>query len=181
MIHSRDQFPEIWKQRGYGVGAEIGVLDGDFSFFVTTSWNGTLWLVDKWTHTDGVRDVNNHNDADFETMYRGVVERFGGNPNVRILRKDSVEAAGDFPDESLDWVFLDAGHTYKQVVKDLKAWFPKVRKGGMFSGHDYFDSVDNYYAEFGVKSAVDEFFASLGMAFETTDCDPHSISWYVFK
>ena len=26
--------------------------------------------------------------------------------------------------------------TYNQSVKDIKQWYPKVKKGGIFSGHD---------------------------------------------
>ena len=38
--------------------------------------------------------------------------------------------------ESLDFIFVDAAHTYDAVVEDIKLWEPKVRKGGLVSGHD---------------------------------------------
>lgn len=66
----------------------------------------------------------------------------------------SHEAAQIFADESLDFVFIDASHDYDNVMIDLKSWYPKVKKGGVFAGHDY-PSWN------GVKRAVDEFFINL--------------------
>ena len=49
----------------------------------------------------------------------------------------SVQAARLFPDESIDFCFIDADHRYANVTADLAAWWPKVRHGGMLAGHDY--------------------------------------------
>lgn len=56
---------------------------------------------------------------------------------VMILRMHTLEAAERVPDGSLDFVFVDAGHDYSSALADIKAWTPKVRKGGMVIGHDY--------------------------------------------
>jgi hypothetical protein len=71
---------------------------------------------------------------------------------VTAIRKPSTEAAIDFEDESVDIVFIDACHEYACVKEDIAAWLPKVKKGGIISGHDY------YWGENGVKKAVDEAF-----------------------
>jgi GR25 family glycosyltransferase involved in LPS biosynthesis len=63
----------------------------------------------------------------------------------------SWEGAALYADESLDVVFIDAAHDYESVTKDLKAWYPKVKKGGVFAGHDYRQDC-------GVFSAVNDFF-----------------------
>ena len=49
----------------------------------------------------------------------------------------SSEAAAWIDDESLDAVFIDANHTYAALSADLRAWMPKVRRGGLVSGHDF--------------------------------------------
>lgn len=64
------------------------------------------------------------------------------------VKGDSAESASNFADGSLDGVFIDAAHDYDSVVKDVAAWFPKVKPGGIFAGHDYPSD--------GVKRAVDE-------------------------
>lgn len=72
--------------------------------------------------------------------------------NVTPVRKSSVEAAATYPDGSLDFVFIDAAHDYENVRADIAAWWPKVKIGGYFGGHDY------YWA--GVNQAVNEFAAA---------------------
>jgi predicted O-methyltransferase YrrM len=47
------------------------------------------------------------------------------------------EAAALVDDGSLDFVFIDADHSYSAVMQDIAHWRPKVRKGGWIGGHDY--------------------------------------------
>lgn len=49
----------------------------------------------------------------------------------------SWEAARHYEDSSLDFVFIDANHKYESVKKDIAAWRPKVKPGGLICGHDY--------------------------------------------
>jgi hypothetical protein len=52
-------------------------------------------------------------------------------------RMPSLEAVASYPDNSLDFVFIDADHSYQSVREDIIAWWPKVKNGGIISGHDY--------------------------------------------
>lgn len=70
-------------------------------------------------------------------------------------RKTSDDAVSDFEDESVDFIFIDGLHTYEQVLKDCKNYYPKLKSGGLFCGHDY-------TAINGVQRAVNEFATSLG-------------------
>ncbi len=67
---------------------------------------------------------------------------------IHSMKLPSIEAAELYEDNSIDIVFIDANHTYPEVMKDLKAWYPKVKS--IIAGDDY-----NWT---GVKEAVDEFF-----------------------
>lgn len=49
----------------------------------------------------------------------------------------SAEVAKEFADETLDFCFIDGDHTPEGVHKDLIAWWPKVKQGGVLGGHDY--------------------------------------------
>lgn len=61
--------------------------------------------------------------------------------NVRHLIKDikgcSWEAAKQFPDEYFDFILIDADHCYQPVKNDILNWFPKIKKSGVFAGHDW--------------------------------------------
>jgi SAM-dependent methyltransferase len=69
----------------------------------------------------------------------------------------SWEMASHYTDCSLDAVFIDADHTYNSVSKDIDAWLPKVKIGGVIAGHDYTNYNLNGI-EFGVIKAVNERF-----------------------
>jgi hypothetical protein len=56
-------------------------------------------------------------------------------PNLELIKMDSVPAADKFADNSIDMVWLDAGHDYDSVMADIKTWLPKCRK--IICGHDY--------------------------------------------
>lgn len=55
---------------------------------------------------------------------------------INPIKMSSTEAAKLYQDESLDFVFIDACHTYNCVDADIKAWLPKIKIGGMLCGHD---------------------------------------------
>ena len=56
---------------------------------------------------------------------------------VEVCRNYSTMCAPLIPNASLDFVYLDARHDYKGVTLDLEAYWPKVKDGGIFAGHDY--------------------------------------------
>ena len=80
--------------------------------------------------------------------------------NINKWKMTSEEGAKKFEDESVQFVYIDALHTYDGVKKDLKLWYPKIKKGGFISGHDY-DSKHHP----GVKIAVDEFLGGVNERF----------------
>jgi hypothetical protein len=72
--------------------------------------------------------------------------------NFKYLISDSASASNLFEDLSVDVIFIDAGHSYESVKKDIESWFDKMKPSSIMSGHDYCESWP------GVIKAVDEFF-----------------------
>jgi hypothetical protein len=65
-----------------------------------------------------------------------------------MMKATSVEAAPGITDELLDFVFIDAQHTYEACKEDLETWLRKVRTGGFIRGHDYrWDGVNRVVHE----------------------------------
>lgn len=73
---------------------------------------------------------------------------------IRPIKMNSVEASKLFPDMSIEFLHLDASHEYEDVLADIKAWYPKVKIGGVISGDDY--TIRDFP---GVVKAVSEYFS----------------------
>ena len=157
-----------------GVGIEIGVETGEFSdILIKTSNLKEIYLLDAWTEfdTEDYKDLNNvgkekQNSRYFSTLFRMKKYR----DRVTVIRSLCEDAAKHMEDDFFDFVYLDANHKYDAVLRDLIDWFPKVRNGGIFAGHDYLDGHINN-TEFGVKSAVDKFASRIGTEIIVTTDD----------
>lgn len=88
---------------------------------------------------------------------------------INPKRGYSNDIVHQYKDNSIDFVFIDAEHTYESVKEDLTLWFPKVKRDGIIAGHDYTTHKD-------VKKAVDEFFNEYFIYSEACT-DDWSYSW----
>lgn len=118
-------------------GAEIGVERGVYSrILVEGAPRVRLLMVDPWERYPGYRDhVSQDKLEGFVLEARKLQHEYPG--RATIIRRYSVEAAKLHLDESLDFVYIDGNHGIANVIADLAAWTPKVRKGGLIMGHDY--------------------------------------------
>jgi hypothetical protein len=141
------------------VGAEIGVLHGDFSKLLLEVVNPKkLFLVDPYTKNNATYGeklgylttaYSNEND------YQNLIKRFEQQiclGQIEIIRKYSYEAVDFFLDEIFDFIYFDASHLYQDLKRDLNDWLPKMKENSIIAGHDYIE-----FDTFGVKQAVDEF------------------------
>lgn len=90
----------------------------------------------------------------YQSVTAKLAARFKG--RAAVWRMHSQEAADFFPDRGFDLVYVDGDHTLEGVTKDLSAWIPKIKPGGIFCGDDY--DWD------GVRQAVNKFAAQRGLA-----------------
>ena len=106
-------------------------------------------------------------------------ELISQNRPVEILETSSLEAAKKFEDETFDLIFIDADHQYQSVKDDINAWLPKVRKGGMISGHDYFKSGDKPDSQ--VTSAVNELLGKVELISDESPNSDRCVWWKVIE
>lgn len=92
--------------------------------------------VDCWTglNSKSERDPDVVNNRLYETFCNNMKPVEGHYTAVRAL---SIEAAKNYQDNSLDFVFIDASHDTKSVIEDINSWLPKIKSGGYIAGHDY--------------------------------------------
>ena len=156
------------------IGAEIGIRIGLLSAaLLRAEPQLELLMVDSWApaeeQTEAYRATGDRNalrtKVDAEKHYRMAIAAvaFAGS-RARIRRMTSEAAAAETLDGSLDFVFIDADHSYEGCSADIRLWAPKVRPGGLLCGHDY----GHVRPEFnGVIRAVDEAFEANGWALTT--------------
>ena len=133
---------------------EVGVWKGMSAAYmaveiINSGKNIKFDCVDRWEYIDSQEEIP-------ETMFENLYDTFLNNiePVKHIItpvRELSWDGAKHYEDESLDFIFIDAAHDYESVKKDIIAWFPKLKKGGIISGHDYGWCPS-------VREAVDELF-----------------------
>ena len=140
---------------------EIGVRDG-LNFRQLIKHGPKLAVaVDCWKD-DG---VIGHNDLcyvqeELDRQYETFKAEVAGKPFVKICRGYSFDVVKEFEDGMFDFIYIDADHTYEGVKRDLEDWWPKVKSGGIFCGHDYINKAHSSPRgpfRFGVAQAVDEF------------------------
>jgi predicted O-methyltransferase YrrM len=135
---------------------ELGCWRGKSSSFLAVevmkaNKNFNLHFVDTWggspEHYEDQKLVDEINEDKIYNEFISNLSRV--DTPYTIHRMTSLEAAEAFENNSVDFVFFDTNHSYGYVTKELKAWFPKVKKLGVMAGHDY---------RTGVRVAVDNFF-----------------------
>jgi len=130
---TRSHLAELFAELGYTKGAEIGVASGEFSLEMCRMIpNLTLICVDPWEVYDRVAQDR----VDWRySLAKDRLAKF----SVEFMKMTSMEAVKQIPDESIDFVYIDGLHTFDAVVMDIIEWSKKVRKGGMVTGHDYYE------------------------------------------
>jgi hypothetical protein len=132
----RRRLPTLFRDWGFTRGAEIGVWKGEYSAALCAA-NPNLGLicVDGWAPYPDYFEQKNTAER-LEQAYQVARQRLAPY-HCAFIRKPSHEAAPWVLDGSLDFVYIDGNHTYEAVMRDLACWVPKVRPGGVISGHDF--------------------------------------------
>jgi predicted O-methyltransferase YrrM len=106
---------------------EIGCYEASTSVALALNTTGTVYSVDPFyrgrlgiCYTEYVARVH---------RWRNRVQ------NLVFLKGLSHEIGRNFS-WSIDFLFIDADHSYEAVKADWNGWFPKVRKGGYIALHD---------------------------------------------
>lgn len=126
------------KQHGWLIGAEIGVRVGR-TLFHLLDHNPQLkmYAVDK----------------DIGQFYNTAVQKKYG-ARLCVLDGISWEKSADVQ-EAVDFVFIDAAHSRKNVIRDITAWAPKLRTPKGLTGHDIdFPAVQQALQELQIKFDV---------------------------
>lgn len=159
------------------VTCEVGVAGGRFSLDILKGWNPSLhYAVDNWATIENERgDGNFHqlwHNMNYHTMLWNLKDYMH---KVKIIKGISWDMAVNVPDETIDFIYLDANHSLEAVKKDLEAWYPKLKVGGIMAGHDYLNP------DYGVEQSARAFCHKIGTDIYTI---PEQHSWdanFIFR
>lgn len=128
-------------------GVEVGVMSGQLSAILLERPDLHLLMVDVWPVA--ASRINAIRNTEFAELRR------------TVIHAESPYAARFVNDDWLDFVFVDADHSYAACSADIRGWLPKLRAGGMMCGHDYRNPQFP-----GVAEAVDLWASELGIEVE---------------
>ena len=158
-IKYRDHIPALLKEEGLnGWVAEIGVCEGGYHRRIYECDPKMQIAIDPW-YQDGIQSRNKSDQGKLDGRYHMVYKEFGFNENCRVIRDYSFNAHKLFDDQTFDFIYIDGDHTYEAVRDDIELWWPKLKVGGIFAGHDYRKYTAKHGDEYGVIEAVDEHIA----------------------
>ena len=163
-----------WKRiPEYSVGAELGVWKGESSLkFLKRARH--IHLVDAWAPQvfDGSNEFGGYQayleryskltgeattegfQRYYNKIYEDVKTKFYGRP-VTIHRMSTSHWFDTFQ-EKLDWIYVDASHSYEGCLHDLTRAVSMIKPGGLLFGDDYGPKKP------GVRDAVNKFIDNTG-------------------
>lgn len=173
-LTSRNELAIVAHTEKLSVGAELGVQSGVFAKWNLQNWpsNRIYYLVDLWAPQTNYSDIANVDQAQQERIYNEATQATALWPEKRVFKRMMTsKAAAEIPDNSVDFVYVDARHDYCGAKEDIELYWSKVKPGGIFAGHDYYTAAEQLNKQQdwsicqdgtvhpgAVKGAVDEFF-----------------------
>ena len=140
------------------VGVEVGCLHGRSSIAISIAINkGTLYCIDRWLGnvTYHKRRLNGFGDKfitgdnlpgpDCVNSVETFIKYTESQKNIIPIRGSSPQIVQDWS-KSIDFIFLDAGHYNPNDRDNIDFWLPKIKPGGMFSGHDWVEGANRKFS-----------------------------------
>lgn len=152
----RKNLYDLFAELGFKVGAEVGVFRGRnaremFRRIPGLKLYGIEAFADQPTST-------RHKTVPRYDRNRSAMDGRMKSRNFTLIEKFSEIAVQDIPYDSLDFVYIDADHSYDYVMTDIILWSRRVRSGGIVSGHDYILPGEYHHKyDINVKEAVDDY------------------------
>jgi predicted O-methyltransferase YrrM len=140
----------IKKLTGNLIGCEIGVCHGfTTEYFLNNLINiKKIYAIDSYPTFIDWGGVRLTQERQQETKDR-CAKRLSNYTNVELVYSTSSQFVNNIENNELDFIFIDGDHSYEATLEDIKNYWPKVKTGGVFAGHDiYLPSVAQALKEF---------------------------------
>ena len=186
--HRDHFFPLLIDKLDLQIGAEIGVDKGEFAKIIAEkSHIQRYYGIDSWLDCFG-SDPKAY-DPIGENRYKAaeaLLDSYITSKRIELVKMDSELASAQCPINLIDYLYIDGDHSLGGIFIDLKCWCPKVKIGGIISGHDYKDGKNSGIRDFkgeqldyGVKIVVDYWCQRYG--YKLNIVGGRILSWWFYK
>jgi len=175
-IESSNGLLEVIKTLGYNIiGCELGVCEGTNLCQILEHCDNisNMYAIDPYlAYMDWCGAISEQRINECKDTAMNNLTKITQASKVTFLEMISNEAVSKIADDELDFVFIDGDHSYERASEDMLNFYPKVKSGGMFSGHDY--------SLVGVNRALGEFLQA--NSYDMSDLKLVSNdAWYLIK
>jgi hypothetical protein len=161
-----------------GIGAELGVLKGDFSRILLDSTAAReLHLIDPWYYLDAEWSWSGGNPSTVDAVIN-ILTEFKKEIEIRkvfVHIQDDRVVLNQFPDKYFDWIYIDSSHAYEHTVEELVIIKSKIKDNGIICGDDW--RPDPAHRHHGVYKAVVEFMAD--NQWELIYSNENNLQWFI--
>ena len=147
-LHQTETIKLLWKYNHPDcVGVEVGCLHGRSSYAISVAIHkGTLYCIDLWDgrdsydpqFSDEVIAKNNLPTKGSYNIKETFLKNTEGRKNIVAIQGSSPEVVQDWT-KPIDFIFLDASHYNPNDRNNIDFWLPKIKPGGIFLGHDWYE------------------------------------------
>jgi len=151
---------------------EVGVYKADYGYWLLKTMSNLTWYgVDPYMPY-GKRSHHDPESPRWGGLFKRIVAKMSiFKTRAILIRKPSLEAVDDFPD-NVDLIWLDGNHNYEYVLAELPLYEKKLKKGGILAGHDYAPKSG------GPRKAVDEYLEHHDRKIIHESFDPAGVFWW---
>ncbi len=145
-LTTRTEIGSVLSEHGFKTMIEIGVRDATYAVDVLQKWPGFehYYGIDPCEKQANFVDWANKNqsiqDQD-NVRVRNMLNKRFGRRKISLIRNYSTKAVGLFEEKSIDLIYIDARHDFCGATEGIEAYYPILKCGGLFSGHDFIYKV----------------------------------------
>jgi hypothetical protein len=102
--------------------------------------NTKFVCVDTWGENDDgeyISDKSVINNTLYQEFLDNIKPLQNNGLNIVPIRNRSDLAVSDFMDSSIDFLYIDGSHHYKNVKNDILLYLPKMKTTSIVAGHDW--------------------------------------------
>jgi len=152
---------EAIKRHPKGTIVELGTYLGRSLSFILAEAKKLeceVYAVDRWNWEKNPDPQIQSPPCDIALFRRNLDRMDHG--QVIIIIGDSAEIARHFEPESVDIVMVDTTHRCSDTLREIDAWWPKLKKKGEMLFHDYGSRWQGWGEDALVQEAVDKRFGN---------------------